>query len=989
VLDPLTSSFSFDTFVKIPAQINDNQVITQRNSTSAAVTLAISSSNSTTACNVLMLVSSASDAYVVASGSILKDSWVHITAQIEEENGAKRAAIYLNGSCSYVSSDKQDFGTLNFNGQPLLIGSGTTHTILDYSFAPKTTYSGSIDEFRYFNTQRTLQQINSYDTREIYSNSGSLVAYFKFNEPSGSYRGNNVVLDSSGNKLHSYITFFSSSLRVTGSSPLVNEDVSLNPILFANHSDITTLNETLLDDASAYDNDNPNFIIKLIPQHYLTQGAQASGFKNIDQNIGNPYTATSIPGTGVLQKPQTIISFLLLYAKFFDEIKMLLDYFTHVNYVELDDAESAIDKFLPFVADYYGIDLPNFFSNTTPEQFFYGKNLSNDYSISTQSLKEVRYQIWRRILGNFTELVQSKGTRSSIKGAILATGIIPENFFNIREYGGPTTRNLSTLRQQTQETSQMLDMSGSSAVIVPVINGRFFARFPHIISPFLSSSRTEPGYPIISGTFIQTGSNYISNCKSDGLLTSGSFTIENTVKFNTTTQHSNTQSIVRLNTTGSQMPCRTMSCILNLTYNHDSTVESGSINLKVRPSKSTVSPILDLNLTGVNLFNGEKWYVSCGRVRNDLTSSLSSSYFIHAGYNEDQTSFTYFTTSSFFNENVGASGENMFEALDDDYNASGSFITIGSQSYTVTGSLFLNVSESFTQTHFDGLMSQFRFWSKATNEDEAKEHIRNFRSLGVINPQDNFNFIKNTSGSFERLRIDANIDQATTSSDALGNITIFDFSQNNMHLSGSGFEFSKKILKNELFVINRISPNFDLLQTDDKVRVRSLLDTSNSSTYTAQAPLNTLGQDVEINDDTRFSIEYSVVKALNEDMIGMFGNTQTLDEALGQQSFLFDSEYNELQNLSYIYFNRLTDKIDIRRYLELFKWFDNSLTALLNQFIPRKVNFLGVNYVVESHMLERHKHRYLYDKQYLGTQRTKADLTSKHIDVLTGSLRRF
>ena len=991
VLDPNLSPFTFELQIKIPEQANKNEVIFQRNSSTAGITLALSQSASTTNCNIVFLVSSASESYVIASGSINKGKWIHLSPQLTEHEGAKRAVIFLNQSASYFSSDTQDFGSLSFEGESIYIGSGTSHSILDYSFEPKSTLSCSIDEFRYYKSSRSIDELKKFAKREVYPDD-DMLAYFKFNEPYGSYAGNNVALDSSGNKLHSYITNFKVTMRSSGSltEPLTYENIAYSPNLFANHDDVIALNTNLLEDAESFDNDNPNFIMKLVPPHYFTQGAQLEGLSRIDQNLGNRYTAISIPGTGRLNPPQLTLSFLLAYAKFYDEIKLMIDYFSHVNYVELDDPESAIDKFLPYVAKFYGFNLPNFFTNSTPDQFFYGQTLENNYSISSNSLKNVRYQIWRRILGNITDLIMSKGTRSSIRSAILSTGIIPENFFNIREFGGPSQIDLKGLRQQTQETSTMLDMSGTLAAegSSPTSAG-FFSNIPNIISPFLSASRVEPGLPNIAGSFVSDGSRNVSNNINDGLLTSGSFSIEGIVKFPPTVGHKATQSIFRLQTTGSSSPSNVAACLLNVVYEHNAIDESGSLKLYVRSSKETTAPTLSLSIGGVNLFNGEKWYVSTGRVRADLTSSLSSSYYLRCGFLEDKTTYTYFSTSSYFEETAtGNVSQDLFQNIDSSYNASGTFLTIGSQSLSTTSTRFLNTSTTYASTNFSGRISQIRFWSKGLDEIESVEHLRNYRSLGVENPELNFNFNTQETGSFERLRIDVSTDQLVTSSNGAGKIILFDFSQNNYHLTGSTFENDVTLIKNEIFAVNRISPSIDLLQTDDKVRVRSMLNLENTDSYTQPAPLYTLGQELAVNDDNRFSIEYSAIKALNEDIVGIIGNTQYLDDALGHTSLLFDNAYPDFDYLSQIYFQRLVNPINLRTYIDLFKWFDLSLTELVSQLIPRKTNFLGINYVIESHILERHRHRYLFDKQYLGKLKEKQEVNN-NVQDYQGTIKRY
>ena len=43
---------------------------------------------------------------------------------------------------------------------------------------------------------------------------------------------------------------------------------------------------------------------------------------------------------------------------------------------------------------------------------------------------------------------------------------------------------------------------------------------------------------------------------------------------------------------------------------------------------------------------------------------------------------------------------------------------------------------------------------------------------------------------------------------------------------------------------------------------------------------------------------------------------------------------------------------------QVFKYFDNILSDLIEDSIPSKINYMGFNYVYESHALERHKYEY-------------------------------
>ena len=113
-------------------------------------------------------------------------------------------------------------------------------------------------------------------------------------------------------------------------------------------------------------------------------------------------------------------------------------------------------------------------------------------------------------------------------------------------------------------------------------------------------------------------------------------------------------------------------------------------------------------------------------------------------------------------------------------------------------------------------------------------------------------------------------------------------------------------------------------------------------------------------------MEVSSVQALNEDMINIFSTLDALNNILGNPELLFATDYPDLHNLREIYFNRLTSKVNVKAFFEFFKWFDKSASHIIENLVPRKTKFLGVNFVIESHMLERAKFNYGYEDVYIG-----------------------
>ena len=252
-------------------------------------------------------------------------------------------------------------------------------------------------------------------------------------------------------------------------------------------------------------------------------------------------------------------------------------------------------------------------------------------------------------------------------------------------------------------------------------------------------------------------------------------------------------------------------------------------------------------------------------------------------------------------------------------------------------------------------------------QPEWEEHVRNFTSVGVSDPLKNFSFASSPTGSFERLRMDVSIDQPISSSDAQGKITLIDFSQNNLTGSAAGFEKSKSLFRYEKVFFSSISPFFDEMESDTKVRPRSFISSSNVAEYNARrAPLHDIPLNEEPQDDPRFSLDFSVAAALNEDIVTIFSTLDEIDNAIGAPELMFSQDYPALENLRDIYFNKLTEKVNFKEFLQFFRWFDKSIGNVVDQVLPKKTKFLGTNFVIEPHSLERGKVQYQFKDQYVG-----------------------
>ena len=283
---------------------------------------------------------------------------------------------------------------------------------------------------------------------------------------------------------------------------------------------------------------------------------------------------------------------------------------------------------------------------------------------------------------------------------------------------------------------------------------------------------------------------------------------------------------------------------------------------------------------------------------------------------------------------------------------------------------------------FGGTVSHMRFWTKALERADQIEHAYNPYAVSIANPVNSFAFPNKPivqlnsggtayetiplgdfagdydgslpEGSWERIRQAFDMNQGTTTF-AGGQLELTDSTQNNDHAIVYGVD-GGYFLDDFFFTI--VPPDFDSNSSTNKIRIRSFEDKQTAKdNFAHHGTLYELPFETGV-DDRRFSIEASLVHALNEDIINVVGNAKILNEYLGAPELEYAVEYPEVKKLMDIYFNRLTDRVNYNAIIEFQRWFNNNFAELVEQFIPHTADFLGINFVIESHMLERHKMEY-------------------------------
>ena len=93
----------------------------------------------------------------------------------------------------------------------------------------------------------------------------------------------------------------------------------------------------------------------------------------------------------------------------------------------------------------------------------------------------------------------------------------------------------------------------------------------------------------------------------------------------------------------------------------------------------------------------------------------------------------------------------------------------------------------------------------------------------------------------------------------------------------------------------------------------------------------------------------------------MFSVISDFNNIVGDPVNKYRDSYKNLRILRNKFFETVRNAPDLDRYIEFYKWFDSSLSALLQQLMPATADFSkNIKTMVESHMLERSKYQHRF-----------------------------
>ena len=113
--------------------------------------------------------------------------------------------------------------------------------------------------------------------------------------------------------------------------------------------------------------------------------------------------------------------------------------------------------------------------------------------------------------------------------------------------------------------------------------------------------------------------------------------------------------------------------------------------------------------------------------------------------------------------------------------------------------------------------------------------------------------------------------------------------------------------------------------------------------------------------DFFYSIEKSMYNAVSEEMLDFMAGVVDFHDVIGAPVNRYRINYKQMEKLRETFFRRVTSLKEVEKYIDYYKWFDESVAEVISQLMPASMEFGGnVSNIIESHVLERNKYKSVF-----------------------------
>jgi hypothetical protein len=542
----------------------------------------------------------------------------------------------------------------------------------------------------------------------------------------------------------------------------------------------------------------------------------------------------------------------------------------------------------------------------TPTSFEYVNNLisaSND--ILPQ--EDVNKSLYKRIYHNLPYLISSKGTIPGLRALITSYGI-PDTILRINEYGGKDKINVNDWDHWQNEFNYAFNTSGSN-----------FISSSFELHPSWSATVNRPEslmFRFNAGKLPTTNIPYSQSLwYGDGA--SGT--------------------AVTLTYTGSAYASGSYSgSIINSYYQH------ATLNFFPDISEPTVSASIYLPF-----FNGEWWSVMVNWNGGSTWDLFAGSKLYKGGNNNTQIG--YFDSSSITGDKTPWINTDISY-----FPVSFSVGSLGGYDIvTYDDTAIYDGTSGFSSSYgpFSGSYQEIRYYANSIDESVFKDY--------VMNPYSTEGNSINSSPNELAFRASIGGELYTSSVSIHPKVTGSWITTQSFNSGNSDFYFDSTpnfITNKEFFFVDQPIAGIKNV-IGDKIRIENNVFPTGS----VLSPYKSLLQQTSVSQSYTPNINYLEVafspqNQINEDIMSQIGFFN-IGDYIGDPRLRSSSadSYPDLDKLRNEYFQKYIKNYDVKDFIRLIKFFDNSLFKMIKDFVPARTS-LASGIVIKQHLLERDKY---------------------------------
>lgn len=868
----------------------------------------------------------------LTTASVADDSWHHYSFRFKNSGSTSLVDLFIDGTYNASAS---------FAGPVSYVSGSVVSTIGALCVAPSGNLSASrgwgplsasIDEFRFWKSWRTSKEIERNYFAPVYGGTNTddantdLGVYYKFNEGitgTSSYDG--VVLDYSGRVSNGTWTGYHTGSRSTGSAIVLGGFADTEyeePTVYSIHPDVVALEAEKGAIGREWDERNSSALHKTLPAWLIEES----------QNIAEEQSSED-----------KLVALTQIMASYFDSLEQTIKEMPKISHGQYISSSGKPYPFYGRLLKAEGFDVPELFADATVYEFF---NNRNDEKLFEEKIVEVKNTIYQNLYSNLVTIYKSKGTEKGFRNLLRCFGV-DEELYRINTYAQNNefeVRDNYFVKSQYKKYANFNTEESQDASIFGFQVSTNSDSVSYVSASATTGSKEGSGVPLTLEADIIFPKRY--EPKEYNTYLSGNTAYSKTYPLMLTASlfgmHAATGSQTDLTWPAVDYPDMQVLCIKD------------------------------------SLYSDKGYFMLSGSTFGTLTSSYFDDLYADSRWNFTVTLKP--TSYPFAFEASGSSGYTLeFRGLkqtldytDESFVVSGSLTTTNGRLVMATPKRFYvgahktNFTGS-TLTFSDVKVGEFKagYYVPAEDERLAKKDVA---GSGRQLPQRAAFSFEDLSGSYvpreEATFLHWNFD-AVTASNSSGEFLLDDMTSGSsavrnrygwfgnvlgyQHTAKAvGFPASSETAVTKEYLISAKKELPEYIHSSDFVNVLTKDDTN----FDISKKLNTYFM----------LVEKSMNAVISDEMVKMFATVKDFSTLIGRPELRYRQENHELDLLRTLFFEKIGNTPDIEKFIDYFKWLDAAVTFCLTKMMPATSN-LSEDYarnVVESHILERNKHRYAF-----------------------------